>query len=460
MTTSDEPIFGTDGVRGRALEGWLAPAAVEALGRTAGTVLWREHAADVQPMALIAHDGRASADALQSALARGLRAAGLQSSTAGLLPTPGLAWLTASRPVALGAMISASHNPAHDNGIKLFAGGGAKLTDAQQAEIEVRLREEVRNAATGVEPADGPTHDPSLEGAYVEHLVRLGSAVGAIDLGRVKVVLDCAHGAASRVGPEVLRSLGAETTVMHAAPDGSNINDGCGSTHAQALQRRVMEASADIGIALDGDADRCILVDESGALVDGDAIMTIVARDAAERGLWSDPRIVATVMSNRGLRRALEPVGVKVLEVGVGDRQVVEGLRREGLALGGEKSGHIVFGDENDYIGDGLLTALHVLGVVARSGAPLSQLAAPFSPFPQVLIGLEVASKPALETLERFQSLRAEFESELEPEGRVNVRYSGTEPKARIMVEGPDEARIGEIAQILSAALSEEIASR
>jgi len=459
MTTkkSDGPIFGTDGIRGRALEGWLSPAAVEALGRAAGAVLARSSDGS-EGRALIAHDGRASAGPLQEALARGLAQSGIRATTAGLLPTPGLAWLTGSRPVALGAMISASHNPAEDNGIKLFAGGGNKLTDAQQAEIEIRLRDELERIDPDGEAGESPLErDDSLRSAYADHLVALGSEGDPLDLNGLKIVLDGANGAASSVGPDVLARLGAEVLSLHCAPDGLNINAGCGSTHPESLQARVLEAGASLGIALDGDADRCLLVDERGELVDGDAIMTIIARDAADRGLWEDRRIVATVMSNRGLHRALAPSGIGVHEVGVGDRQVVEGLRSEGLCLGGEKSGHIIFGSENGFIGDGLLTALHVLGVAARNKAALSTLAAPFVPFPQVLLGLVVASKPDLETLSEFQALRARFEEELGADGRVNVRYSGTEPKARVMIEGADAQRIEQMAVQLSEALAKEI---
>lgn len=445
------PIFGTDGIRGRALEGWLTPEAVEALAAAAGRVL-----AESGGRALIAHDGRASADPLQAALARGFASAGLTPESAGLLPTPGLAWLTAEGGMALGAMISASHNPAHDNGIKLFAGGGAKLDDDQQDRIEVLLRE-AADAGFPSNEGGAPSIVEAHEDAYAEHLIELALHGDPLDLSGQRVVIDCANGAASRVGPKVLKGIGAEVDVIHAAPDGENINEGCGSTATESLQARVVETGALFGVALDGDADRCLLVDERGELVDGDAIMTILARDRAERGALPGDRIVATVMSNRGLHRALEPMGVGVVEVGVGDRQVVEGLKQNGLALGGEKSGHIIFGADSGFIGDGLLTALHVLAVCARKGAKLSELSAPFQPFPQVLLGLKVASKPALETLPRFQELRTRFEQELGADGRVNVRYSGTEPKARVMVEGLDEARIGVMANELVAVLEAEI---
>ncbi|MEM8709935.1 MAG: phosphoglucosamine mutase [Planctomycetota bacterium] len=454
-----QEIFGTDGIRGKALEGWLSIEAVEALGRAAGAVLGPSaghgHAAE----ALIAHDGRASALPLQAALARGFSASGVAARSAGLLPTPGLAWLTATDDVSLGAMISASHNPAEDNGIKLFAGGGSKLTDAQQAEIEMRLREELERVTPGAAPSDGaPPRDRTLEDRYAEHLIALAKSGEPLDLSGTKVVIDCANGAASHVGPRVLKAIGADVTALFHQPDGFNINDGCGSTHTDVLEASVKEAGADVGIALDGDADRCLLVDEKGELVDGDAIMAILARDAAARNLWQDPRIVATVMSNRGLHRALEPVGMGVVEVGVGDRQVVEGLRVHGLHLGGEKSGHIIFGADSGFIGDGLLTALHVLGVCARTGQSLSELSAPFVPYPQVLLGLKVASKPPLETLPRFQAKREQYEEELGAEGRVNVRYSGTESKARVMIEGPDAARIQVIGDDLVETLASEIA--
>lgn len=457
--TTDLPIFGTDGIRGRALEGWLTEQAVEALGRAAASVLGD----GAGGMALIAHDGRASAEPLQRALARGFAHAGLESRTAGLLPTPGLAWLTASRDIVLGAMISASHNPAHDNGIKLFAGGGAKLSDQQQAEIEARLRVEAEALAAETSAAAdaGPALDEELDRAYGDHLVACAASGDPLDLTGLRVVLDCANGAASKVGPRVLKALGATVDVIHASPDGANINDGCGSTSPESLQARVKEIASEghnaLGVALDGDADRLMLVDETGELIDGDGIMTILATDAVERGLWSDRRIVATIMSNRGLHRALKSHGIEIVEVGVGDRQVVEGLRSEGLHLGGEKSGHIIFGADSGFIGDGLLTALHVLGVQARTGKTVRELASPFQAFPQVLLGLEVASKPALDTLPEFTAMRTKFEDELSPDGRVNVRYSGTEPKARVMVEGADKDRIEAMANELIAVLRREI---
>jgi phosphoglucosamine mutase len=446
---SDAPIFGTDGIRGRALEGWLSVRAVEALGRAAGAVLGRAAGA---PRAFIGHDGRRSAGALEAALARGLHATKVEPVGVGLVPTPGLAWLTGARDVRLGAMISASHNPAYDNGIKLFGHDGGKLSDEQQAEIEERLREEMERSAT-VTPADHfagrPERDPALEDAYLEHLLTLAGP--RLRLDGLSIVLDCANGAGSRIAPRVFGRLGAQVHVVAADPDGDNINDGCGSTHTEFLKEHVRARKADLGIALDGDGDRCILIDGRGREVDGDGIMTIVARDAAERRLWPDKRIVATVMSNCGLRRALRGVGVDVVDVGVGDRAVVEGLRREGLQLGGEQSGHIVFGGENDYIGDGTLTALRVLQVIVRSGRDLATLADAFERMPQVLLNVAVSSKPALASLTDLLATEQRLAAELGQDGRILLRYSGTEPKLRVMVEGPSAARIQEMADELAA---------
>jgi len=453
---TDAPIFGTDGIRGRALEGWLSVTAVEALGRAAGAVLGRAAGA---PRVLIGHDGRRSAAPLEAALARGFAAAGLTPIGVGLVPTPGLAWLTGARDVRLGAMISASHNPAHDNGIKLFGHDGGKLSDEQQAAIEDLLRREVQHARPA--PADllagRPERDASLEEAYLGHL--LGFASVGLDLAGVRIVLDCANGAGSRVAPRLFERLGAAVHVIAAEPDGDNINAGCGSTHPERLQAAVRERGAHIGIALDGDGDRCILVDDRAAIVDGDGIMTVIARDAAARGLWPDRRIVATVMSNCGLRRALRDVGVDIVEVAVGDRAVVEGLRREGLFLGGEQSGHIVFGPDNGFIGDGTLTGLEVLEVVVRTGQPLSALAGAFQAMPQVLVNVPVARKPPLASLPAVAALEARFAAELGGDGRVLLRYSGTEPKARVMIEGPSEGHIRAMADELAAAIRTELSA-
>ncbi len=367
-------IFGTDGIRGRAFEGWLSEERVSALGRAVGKVhLPHLHqAAGKRPTALLGHDGRASGPVLQAALARGLAAAGYDVTSAGLISSPGLALLTRIDHFDLGSMLSASHNPAEDNGIKVFSSRGEKLSD----EEEIAIEELVRAEPDPVSDGEPPEIDPSLERDYVDYLCE--HAVPDLDLSGTLVIVDCANGSGSHYAPTVLERLGAEVTAIHCEPDGLNINDGCGSTRPESTQREVVARGAHLGIALDGDADRCILVDERGELVHGDGILTIIARRAAKRDLWPDPRIVTTVMSNRGLYRALREVGVGLVEVGVGDRQVVEALRRESLQVGGEQSGHIIFGADNHFIGDGLYTALRVLRVMIESSRPLSELAEPY----------------------------------------------------------------------------------
>ena len=456
MTTkkSDGPIFGTDGIRGRALEGWLSPTAVEALGRAAGAVLGRSSDGS-EGRALIAHDGRASAGPLQGALARGLAQSGIRATTAGLLPTPGLAWLTGSRPVALGAMISASHNPAEDNGIKLFAGGGNKLTDAEQAEIEIRLRDELdRIDPDGADEEPPLERDDSLRSAYADHLVALGSEGEPLDLSGLKIVLDGANGAASTVGPDVLARLGAEVTSLHCVPDGLNINAGCGSTHPESLQAQVREAGASLGIALDGDADRCLLVDERGELVDGDAIMTIIARDAADRGLWTDLRIVATARAtgaSTGPSPPAESAFMRWAWATAGRR----GAPQRGLPRRREVGTHHLRLRERvhrRWPADG----------APRAGRGRPQQGGPVHaggavrPVPRSSSG-SLSPPSRTDTLPEFQALRARFEQELGDDGRVNVRYSGTEPKARVMIEGADALRIEQMAVQLSETLAKEI---
>lgn len=435
-----DAIFGTDGIRGKAYEGWLSLEAMAAIGEAAGSVL-----AGSGGKALVGHDGRASGPDLEQALAAGLRRAGVEPTTCGLTTTPGLAWLTRDRDdIVLGAMLSASHNPAGDNGIKLFSASGDKLSNSDQGAIEDRLRATPSGEASGGPlPTDG-----KLEDDYVDHLVE--SVGHALDLSGMKVVLDCAHGGGSHVGPRVFERLGADLFALACEPDGLNINEGVGSTHPEALQAAVKDQGAAVGIALDGDGDRCILVDERGELVHGDHILTVVARHSMQQGLYPDPRIVATVMSNRGLHRALREVGVSVVEVPVGDRAVVEGLKNEGLHLGGEQSGHVIFGADNAYIGDGIVTALRVLEVIVATGRPLSELASPYVPMPQVLLNVKVATKPPLDTLDEVMSLTRSIEDALGDDGRVLLRYSGTEDLARVMVEGADEGFILERARALA----------
>lgn len=444
---SQETIFGTDGIRGRAGEAWLTLDRAAQVGEALGHVL----AASPGQRALLAHDGRRSGPGLEAAVARGLHAAGITCVSTGLLPTPGLAWLTREGNFALGVMISASHNPAADNGIKVFSGAGDKLSDEQQAAIEARLHQ----PATELPEAPKPSFDPDLENLYLKHLV--DSVGSGLNLSGIPIVLDCAHGAGSRVGPKVFGRLGALVHSIGTEPDGENINHEVGSTHPEALMDEVRSRGASFGVALDGDGDRCMLVDEHANLVHGDGILTVLGRHAASSGKNSNKRLVATVMSNRGLHRALREVGVDVVEVGVGDRQVVEALRKENLSLGGEQSGHVILGESNAYIGDGLVTALAVLRVMSQTGASLSSLVAPYQPFPQVLINVRVSSKPHLQELPEVIAMVRRVEEQLGVDGRVLLRYSGTEDLARVMVEGPDEETIQGHAKALVELLTEAI---
>lgn len=442
-----ERLFGTDGVRGRAGEGWLGESQAARLAQAIGTCLGD---GDSPRRALIGHDGRRSGPGLERAVARGLRAAGIEPLSLGLTTTPGLALMTRRGDFAVGLMISASHNPADDNGIKVFDSTGSKLAD----EVEDRVESAVDGIGSVDDDGRDVAQDPALEQSYEDHLI---AAAGDLDLGGLRIVLDCAHGGGSRVAPRVFRRLGAEVISIADSPDGSNINAGCGSTHPERLMDTVTGKSAHLGIALDGDGDRCLMVDERGQLVDGDAMLTLLGLDLDRRGELFGRRLVATVMSNKGLHRALGRAGIGVTTVGVGDRRVVEALRSEELSLGGEQSGHIIFGGANDYIGDGTLSALRVLGALTANGGALSELAACFQAFPQVLVNTRVERKPSFDTLPEIVDAVRAIETELGDDGRVLLRYSGTEPLARVMVEGPDEARIAALADSLATLVSEHL---
>jgi phosphoglucosamine mutase len=415
--------FGTDGIRGDA-DADLTPELVVALGRAAARVFGVE-----QPF-VVARDTRRSGPRLLDNLAIGLRAEAATVRDAGVLPTPGLAYL-ASATGSPALMISASHNPWTDNGIKLFAPGGQKLDDATERRVEDEVRACVLEPIAAHEAAG--TLAGQSNAAYVDHLV---SALDGRRLDGMSVVLDCANGAASEVGPAVFRALGAEVVVLHAEPNGVNINAGCGSTHPADLQAKVVDARARAGLAFDGDADRVLAVDENGALVDGDQIMVIAALDLHERGLLRNHAIAVTVMSNLGLHQALAPAGIEVVETPVGDRSVFAAIEQHGLGLGGEQSGHVIFRDLAT-TGDGILTGLLLLDRVNRAARPLSKLAAAMARVPQLLESVRVAARPDLDSASELTAEINAVEAELGEQGRVLVRASGTEPLIRIMVEAP-----------------------
>jgi phosphoglucosamine mutase len=447
---SDRPkLFGTDGVRGRAnVHPMTAETALE-LGKAVAHVFKRQ--GGPRHRIIIGKDTRLSGYLFEDALAAGICSMGADVIQVGPMPTPGMAFLTADMRCSAGVMISASHNAYPDNGIKFFSSDGFKLPDGVEERIEALIHsgELEQHRAEPAEIGRARRID-DVEGRYVVFLKKTFPADLALD--GLRVVLDCANGAAYKVGPTVLEELGAEVFAEGVEPNGLNINENCGALYPEKLIKRVHEVRADIGIALDGDADRCLLVSEKGQLVDGDEVLAYCARDQLERGLLRGGKVVATVMSNLGLERALDGLGVELVRTQVGDRYVVEAMRNGGFNLGGEQSGHTIFLDHNTS-GDGLITALQTLAIMRRSGRALSEITAGFERFPQVLVNVRVAAKHPIEELPSFTRVLERVESELDGRGRVLIRYSGTEPKARIMVEGEDEDRVGIYAQDLAAEL-------
>jgi phosphoglucosamine mutase len=437
-------LFGTDGVRGLA-NADLTPELALAVSLAAVHVLGERIGAR-RPLAVVGRDPRASGEMLEAAVLAGLTSAGADALRAGVLPTPAIAQLTAETGADLGVMLSASHNPMPDNGIKIFARGGRKLPDAVEDEIEARLGEQwARPTGAGV----GRVRD--LDDAverYVSHL--LGTLPHKLD--GLRVVVDCAHGAAAAVAPLAYSRAGAEVIPMAAEPDGLNINDGVGSTHLDSVRRAVVEAGADAGIAHDGDADRCLAVTAAGEVVDGDAILAICGLALREAGRLREHTVVTTVMSNLGFHRAMREHGIGVIATPVGDRYVLEELRARNLSLGGEQSGHVIFLDLAS-TGDGILTALQVLGRVAATGAPLGELASVLKRLPQVLLNVPVADKAAAATSPMVAAAVAAAERELGDDGRVLLRPSGTEQFVRVMVEATTEQRAEQIARRLAAAV-------
>lgn len=444
-------LFGTDGVRGLANRDLTANLALD-LAQAAAAVLTKgRHAEELRvagkrPVGIIARDPRVSGEFLSAAVAAGLASSGVDVLDAGVLPTPATAFLIADIHADFGVMISASHNPAPDNGIKFFSLGGTKLPDEVEDRIEAVLGQQpLAPVGAGVGRI---RRFADAEDRYVVHL--LGTLPHRLD--GLHIVLDCAHGAAAAISPEVFSDAGATVTVIGAEPDGMNINDGVGSTHLDHLADKVRELGADLGIAHDGDADRCLAVDEHGNVVDGDQIMAILAISMQERGLLAGDTLVATVMSNLGLKRLMAERGIRVVETGVGDRYVLEGLAAEGASLGGEQSGHVIM-TKYATTGDGILTGLHIAAEVARTGKPLSALAAQMTVFPQVLVNVRGVKHTALAKSTEIAAEVAAVEAELGDTGRVLLRPSGTEPMVRVMVEAETEATAQAAADRLAEAV-------
>jgi phosphoglucosamine mutase len=438
-------LFGTDGVRGLA-NAELTPELAMGVAVSAAHVL-SERSGERRPVVVVGRDGRASGEMLEAAVIAGLTSAGADVLRAGVLPTPAVAHLTAELGADFGVVLSASHNPMPDNGVKLFARGGLKLADAVEDEIEARMGETwTRPTGAGV----GRARDlPDAAERYADHL--LGTLAHKLD--GLRVVVDCAHGAASVVGPAVLARAGAEVVAIAAAPDGENINAGVGSTHLSGLVETVQRLGADVGVAFDGDADRCLAVSADGAVVDGDAILAICALALREQGRLRSDSVVTTVMSNLGLHHTMRDAGVRVVTTPVGDRYVLAALREQDLSLGGEQSGHVVFADQAT-TGDGLLTALQLLGRVAGAGVPLAELAGVLHRLPQVLINVPVADKARVAAASAVLAAVEAAAAELGDDGRVLLRPSGTEEIVRVMVEAPTQDLADAIAHRVAAAVS------
>ena len=450
-------IFGTDGVRGVANGDLTAELALD-LSVAAAHVLAEagafRHADGHRPRAVVGRDTRISGQFLEAAVVAGLASAGVDVLLLGVLPTPGVAYLTASLDADLGVMISASHNPMPDNGIKFLARGGVKLDDAIEVAIEERLREpwdRPTGAAVGrVEPYTAAVDD------YARHLVStLDGPLTRPDGRPIKVVLDCAHGAASRVGPLALTDAGAQVVAINDRPDGLNINHECGSTHLDQVQVAVRQHGADVGFALDGDADRCLAVDHTGTIVDGDQLLAVLALAMRDAGTLVNDTVVATVMSNLGFVNAMKANGIGVRQTKVGDRYVLEAMNAVGYTLGGEQSGHVIM-RHHATTGDGILTALHVLARMAKTGRDLADLASVMTRLPQVLVNVPGVDKSRTDEDALVAAAVAEAEAELGDTGRILLRPSGTEPLVRVMVE----AGTAEQARVVAERLAEVVRTR
>ena len=438
-------LFGTDGVRGVANKD-LTPDLVLALGRAAGTIV-----AGRGPV-VIGRDTRVSGPMFEAALVAGLCSAGVEVRTAGIVPTPAVAFLTIEENATCGAVISASHNPVPDNGIKFFSSSGYKLDGTVEEAIEEAMASPSDERPTGIEVGTFAPLQSSSD-LYVDHL--LASIEGS--LSGMRVVLDCAYGAAYEVGPRAFKEAGAEVIALHAEPDGSRINVGCGSTDLTELAKEVVRAGADAGFGFDGDADRVLAVDEEGQEVDGDRILALSALRLKAAGRLTNDIVVSTVMANLGFRRVLAEHGIKVLTAPVGDKFVVQEMVETGAVLGGEQSGHVIF-SEHSTTGDGILTALQVAATVHGSTSKLSTLAHVFEPFPQVLINVPVRSRDDLEGADALWEKVRAVESTLGEDGRVLLRASGTEQLVRVMVEAEDGSLARSTAEDLADAVRDQLA--
>jgi phosphoglucosamine mutase len=442
-------MFGTDGVRGVANTEALSPELAFRLGRAAAGTVQRN---GKRPIAVIGRDTRQSGPMLAAALSAGIASAGVDVVDLAVVTTPAVAYVTTHIGAAFGVMISASHNPAPDNGIKFFSADGYKLPDAVEDRLEALVRTAPDALPRPTGEALGTIHSaPEEVEAYINHVVSTG-----LSLEGLRVVVDCGHGAAYRLAPEILKRLGADVIALNTEPTGMNINAGCGSTHPDELRKLVVAHQAHAGIAHDGDADRCIAVDEGGELVDGDQIMAICALDAHARGALGRDTLVATVMSNMGLDLCLRGRGIHLVKAKVGDRYVLEEMQRGQYVLGGEQSGHVIFG-EHSTTGDGILTAVQLLSILAQDQRPLSELAGQMQRLPQWLENVRVTSKEGWDSRPAIAAAIRQAEQSLGDQGRVLVRPSGTEPLIRVMLEGPGLDQIRTMAQQIKEVIVAEL---
>ena len=452
MSDDSPRLFGTDGIRGRFGEPPLDRGTVTALAIHLAATL-RERGNGTVPRVVLGGDTRESTPEICRWLAAGLTAGGVDVRYAGVIPTPGVAYLVRQLGADSGVVVSASHNPYPDNGIKLIDPQGFKWSDDDELTLERRLKESSAGEVQDL-PAGQPEPDPDLRERYLRHLA--ATLPGDHPLDGLKVVLDTGNGAASTYAGELFERLGARATLLHATPNGHNVNESCGSTAPEEMAARVAADGADLGAAFDGDADRCILADERGTVRDGDAILYLWATRLHRGGRLQPPRIVATSMSNLGLERALTTEGIGLIRCAVGDRYVVEAMQREGLLLGGEQSGHIVQSQLSS-TGDGLLTAIQMAWLRHQESQPLSAMLAPFRRYPQILLNVKVAKKVDFKILPSVTAAAHAVEERLGNDGRLVLRYSGTEPLARIMIEGPEQGMIDALAEELAVAIRGEL---
>jgi len=451
MTSEIRQLFGTDGIRGVAGEFPLTGESTFCIGRALGHNLLR---ANPKPRVVTGQDTRESSRWIADSIAAGLHSCGAEVHSAGVITTPGVAYLARSRKFDAGVVVSASHNPWMDNGIKVFSGDGFKLPDARELAIEkeifllLQTPTGPRQEATGISSVPG---EHGLRSAYIEWL----SSQIKTDLSGLRVLVDCANGAATAEAPELFRACRVQATFVHSSPDGKNINEGCGALHPQAVAQRIAESNGafDLGITLDGDADRALFSDAGGNVVNGDAVLLLIARDMHTRGLLAGDTVVATTMSNMGLEIALSRCGIRMLRANVGDKYVLEQMIKVRATLGGEQSGHVIFRDGEATTGDGLLTALRVMDVMVRNGQPLAELIADLKVFPQRIQNVRVREKIPLDRVPEVKRAIDAAEKELDGNGRIVVRYSGTEALARVMVEAESEEKMNTITDGIAGAI-------